>query len=290
VGRQTPTLRVSGFALGHDFVEEQDLDGNHLVLSCNLADGISKTPSYALIDCAATGYACVDEEFACHHHLPLYALKNPCNIEVIDGRPIESGQVTHLAKTTLTINGHTEAIVMFVTKLGHYPIVFGIPWLRRHDVSIKWSTNTVTFDSDFCLRCCVESPAQIKGISTPLPDPPAHRIAMIACSTFCRMANRKNHNNTFGKITIYKINNALKPPKDLEEEQIAKMVPAKYHQFLPMFRKSLANKLPAHRPYDYRIDLQPDFTPPFGPLYSPTKSDLETLREWLNDNLSKGFI
>src|SRR5690606_20066798 len=219
MGRQTPTLRVSGFALGHEHVEEKDLDGNHLVLSCSLADEISKTPSYALIDCGATGYAFVDEEFARHHHLPLYSLKNPRDIDVIDGRPIESGQVTHLAKSNLTINGHTEAIVIFVTKLGHYPIVLGIPWLRRHDVSIKWSTNTVTFDSDFCLRRCLESPAQIKGISTPLPHPPAQHIAMIAGSTFCRMANHKNHTPTFSKITMYEINNALKPPKDLEDEE-----------------------------------------------------------------------
>src|SRR5690606_8504778 len=98
-------------------IEEKDFHGNHPVLSCSLVDGNSKIPSYALIDCGATGYAFVDEKFGCHHDLPLYPLKNPCNIEVIDGRPIESGHVTHLAKAKLTMNTHTEMLALFVMKL-----------------------------------------------------------------------------------------------------------------------------------------------------------------------------
>src|SRR5690606_25979252 len=108
-------------------------------------------------------------------------------------------------------------IVIFVTKLCHYPIVLGIPWLRRHDISIKWSTNTITFDSDLCLSRCLESSAQIKAISTPLPDPLLHCIAIITESIMCRMPKRKTHTDKFGKITMSKMNNALKPPKDLKE-------------------------------------------------------------------------
>ena len=38
-----------------------------------------------------------------------------------------------------------------MTKLGHYPHVLGIPWLQHHDVSIRFTANKVTFDSE---RCC----------------------------------------------------------------------------------------------------------------------------------------
>ena len=47
---------------------------------------------------------------------------------------------------------------MFVTKLGHYPLVLGIPWLRHHDVAIRFASNRMTFDSEFCLEHCNEHP------------------------------------------------------------------------------------------------------------------------------------
>jgi hypothetical protein len=51
-----------------------------------------------------------------------------------------------------------------------------------------------------------------------------------------------------------------------------------------------ANKLLLHCPYDYRILLNDGFTPPFGPIYSLSRTELEVLRKWLEENLSKGFI
>ena len=48
--------------------------------------------------------------------------------------------------------------------------------------------------------------------------------------------------------------------------------------------------LPPHQPYDHKILLQEGFTPPFGPLYLISRTELQTLKEWLEGNLSKGFI
>jgi hypothetical protein len=36
--------------------------------------------------------------------------------------------------------------------------------------------------------------------------------------------------------------------------------------------------------------LKEGLTPPFGPLYSLSRHELEALKEWLEENLSKGFI
>ena len=107
------------------------MDGGHIVVLVKLDNKSNKTfSSYALIDCGATGYAFVDEEFVRNHNLPLYKLKTPRSLEVIDGRPIESGLITHLTRLRMSIDSHQEDIPMFVTKLGHYPVVLGLPWLR----------------------------------------------------------------------------------------------------------------------------------------------------------------
>jgi hypothetical protein len=67
-------------------------------------------------------------------------------------------------------------------------------------------------------------------------------------------------------------------------------VPVEYHKFLPLFSEAEANKLPPHHPYDHRIPLKEGFTPPFGPIYSLSRTELEALKKWLEENLSKGFI
>ena len=75
------------------------MDGGHIVVSVKLDDKSNKCfSSYALVDCGATGYAFVDEEFACDHNLLLYKLKTLRSLEVMHGRPIELGLITHLTR------------------------------------------------------------------------------------------------------------------------------------------------------------------------------------------------
>ena len=76
----------------------------------------------------------------------------PRTLEVIDRRLIASGMITHLVGPKLQIRHHVEDAFFFVTRLGHYLLVFGIPWLQHHDVNIRFNLNKLTFDSE---RCCL---------------------------------------------------------------------------------------------------------------------------------------
>ncbi|KAG0126649.1 hypothetical protein HOY82DRAFT_491450 [Tuber indicum] len=75
---------------------ENGIEDNHLVISCDIIDDQNIIRAHTLIDSVATGYAFMDNDFARRHHLPLYKLKEPINLAVIDGRPISSGAITHL--------------------------------------------------------------------------------------------------------------------------------------------------------------------------------------------------
>ena len=57
--------------------------------------------------------------------------------------------MTHKTPLDISIGMHCERMPLLVTRLSHYPIVLGIPWLRRHDPSIKFSANSLVFDSSF---------------------------------------------------------------------------------------------------------------------------------------------
>ena len=91
-------------------------------------------------------------------------------------------------------------------------------------------------------------------------------------------------------LSLYEINRALKPEGEKKQLNLADHMPKEYHEFLPLFSEAVAKVLPPHRPYDHKFPLHEGFTPPFGPLYSLSKTELQALKEWLEENLSKGFI
>ena len=73
-------------------------------------------------------------------------------------------------------------------------------------------------------------------------------------------------------------------PPDLSD------VPEEYHDFADVFSDSLSEKLPEHRPYDLKINLEEGTSPPLGPIYSLLESELKALYEFIDDNVRNGFI
>jgi len=49
-------------------------------------------------------------------------------------------------------------------------------------------------------------------------------------------------------------------------------------------------KLAPHRGIDLAIDLLLGKEPPYGPIYPLSQTELAALREFLEENLAKGFI
>jgi hypothetical protein len=103
-----------------------------------------------------------------------------------------------------------------------------------------------------------------------------------------------NANKHYGNVeqfalSLNEINTALQEPKD-DKPNNESIVPREYHKYLKIFKNVNANKLPPHRLCDHKIPLEDGFQPPFGPLYSLSCPELEELKRWLEENLSKGFI
>ena len=157
-------LEVSVVSLSEVELTEDQLDGKHIVISCSLSFGNINVQTHGLIDCGATGYAFRDEGFALQYQILRFQLKKLRIVKVINGRPIAFRDLTHLAKATLSIQEHHENLPMFITALGHYPIVLGIPWLCPHNVGIGFTSDINTFGSQYCLAYCIELPTTIKAM------------------------------------------------------------------------------------------------------------------------------
>ena len=122
------------------------LDSNYIVITTQFQNDSFNINTHALMNCSTTGYTFIDEELAHDHVFPLYKLKKPHCLVVINARPIESNLITHITKLHIVIASHSELIPLFVTKLGHYPIVLNLLYLCLHDINIWFTRNIVMFD------------------------------------------------------------------------------------------------------------------------------------------------
>ncbi|MBW0478545.1 hypothetical protein O181_018260 [Austropuccinia psidii MF-1] len=74
-----------------------------------------------------------------------------------------------------------------------------------------------------------------------------------------------------------------------EIETVMKVVPSFYHQYLDVFSKLKAEKLPPHPTCDHHIKLEGSL-PPVRVIYSLSNQESDTLRAYISDNVEKGFM
>ena len=190
---------------------------------------------------------------------------------------------------------------MFMTPGLHYNVILRMPWLKRHQPKIEWNSKSVTFNSETCQNHCLESnngfPITIfscqrfQKMSKPIPvqepfQPLENTLILIGARAFQHLAFKPHHK--IYSVSLRDIEQALKPNAKTNP---ATVLPGQYKEFLKVFSHKEANKLPPHRPgVDYTIKMQPGTQPPAGPLYGMSRDELQVLKKYLEENLSKGFI
>ena len=154
-------------------------------------------------------------------------------------------------------------------------------WLKRHNPVIDWTNNTVTFGSGYCQAHCLQTRA-------PQPaNPPVttYKIAMISRAAF-RLATKQEDFQVF-LLAMSSTQESTDPVK--HSDSPANLVPSQYHDFLPLFTKKEADKLPPHRYVDHEIPLEADQKPPMGRMYSMSATEQQEICKWIEENLSRGL-
>jgi len=126
---------------------------------------------HALIDCGATGIAFLDQDLARHDHITLQALNERKHDNVIKGTPSESGDIMHIASVTMGTQDHDEQLPMFITNLGHCPILLAIPRLRLNDVAVPFASNTVSSCSHDGVTHCHYAAITVQGVTEAPQEP-----------------------------------------------------------------------------------------------------------------------
>jgi hypothetical protein len=78
--------------------------------------------------------------------------------------------------------------------------------------------------------------------------------------------------------------------KQSEEEERLKNIPKEYRVYDKLFKETLETGLPEHSQWDHEISIIDEGEPAFHKLYNLTGPQLQTLREYIDDMLAKGYI
>ncbi|CEP17509.1 hypothetical protein [Parasitella parasitica] len=110
---------------------------------------------------------------------------------------LSSGKVSEETSTMeMSIGPHNEDIQFSLTKLGQYPLILGISWLKRHNPDIEWSNHTVIFGSELCHRQCLHVSCKVKSLSNHPKFTPKEGISL---ALFDQAPDNKFTNNFVNK-------------------------------------------------------------------------------------------
>ncbi|EFQ88174.1 hypothetical protein PTT_16072 [Pyrenophora teres f. teres 0-1] len=72
-----------------------------------------------------------------------------------------------MTRVHVTFNTHHEQVLAYVTKVSGVQMILGTPWFQVHNPQVDWETMSITFNSDHCIRNCLENYK---------PSPPAYEL------------------------------------------------------------------------------------------------------------------
>ncbi|SOV05166.1 uncharacterized protein UDID_17854 [Ustilago sp. UG-2017a] len=245
------------------------------------------------IYCASSEHVVTDySRFVTLHSLPLTSKPLTKTLLLADGKPqvIISKEVQLLC---LVAELFPSDITFQVTDLGLCPIILGLPWLKGANPSIDWKSGNITMRSP-PLTPSLMAPSQLS------PTLPSASLDIDVIDAIAFDQSLQSDCLTSG--TLYpspvQSQHLLATTTTSADTTMAlaydaglpNIIPQEYHQYLDVFSRVKADKLPPHRTYDHQIPLEEGKSPPFRPIYSLSEHELKTLREYLEENLAKGFI
>ncbi|KAL1947004.1 hypothetical protein VTO73DRAFT_13965 [Trametes versicolor] len=254
------------------------------------------TPFHTLID-SGFSHCFMDSALTEKHGIPTVSI-SPIRLQLFDGT---SNQIV-----TRTVNlplhfpsGEVISVDFYVTPLDKsISAVLGYSWLSDYNPLIDWKKRSIQFRTAPTTRPPSESarestptPSLPEDIPGPLPptSPTGPRVSLINAAAFtraCKIPGSESFtlNLASSNSTLARSSSISEAPPDLSR------IPEEYHEFADIFSKSQADILLEHRPYDLKITLEDGGVPPLGPIYSLSKLELDTLREYIDENLRSGFI
>ena len=199
----------------------------------------------------------------------------PTRISTLNGQPLATYQTHHTRVTLQDSDGQrreTSQTLIGANMVG-YDVILGMPWLTSQNPNIDWATGTWRPRAEPVLQHAYATA-------------PPQAITLEGATTF--QATLREADTT--PYVLHVTQHLAEGPSDgALMGSVETAIPPEYMDYSEVFSREAADQLPQHGPQDHAIDLQ-GAEPGFGPLYNLSAVELKVLREYIDENLQKGFI
>jgi hypothetical protein len=223
----------------------------------------------------------------------------PPGLKQLDGTPLQAYEAHSL---DIGVKDHESRekraiYTMIGVNMTGIDMILGLPWLEEENPDIDWPTRRLRWRSEGEGAGDEEvtaSHASEDKIATSRDEGPTKSIdiAIVDRDEFneiCRYENVQACTFEYEEI-VQVLDRERSVAGAVTETENEHKLPEKYQDFADVFDKANADKLPEHGPQDHAIETIEGKSPPFGPIYNLSVTELETLREYLDEHLKKGFI
>ena len=156
-----------------------------------------------------------------------------------------------------------------------HKVILGIPWLEKVNSSINWNSQKITIGKEKSKK------------STPKQrETPMIEICKISQKQISKIQQQEPQKVLI--VWIKPVSGQLNATQ--EEDEAQAKIPRDYQEFYTMFKEEAHEKLPEHQDWDHEIPIEEGKKPTYGPIYALSETELKALREYLDENLKKGFI
>ena len=269
---------------------------------------LSPYPISALIDTGATD-SFFDRSVVSarrRRKLDIQHLSIPRVLYLLDGTPAKEN-LTKFVKVTLTCQpaGPAVSIPLYEATLSPtVQVLLGMDFLDTVRPTFDWDERTLQFPlnpdpfSEWEQRGGVpiafadtENRETYQGLRTYAQS--ALRTTANNSMTSSALASSPKQSHASADKSVTSDHMLLFDPEEEPDDvaDIMRVVPETFHEYIDVFSKARAEKLPPHRSYDHAIEMiNESDLPAVGPIYSTSAIEAQTLKSEIDALLAHGFI
>ena len=245
----------------------------------------------ALLDSGAEGIYC-NAKFITRHTFPLQKLQTPIYPRNVDGTINAQGAIRHAAILHMEMGArHMERVEVLVTDTGDHDMLLGTDWLKKHNPSIDWSTNTINLNRcpSECFHENPTSPLLAHLLPTCEWEPQVDdNFDLLGDSVDASQRITAHMEKHFDGPLLART--TVSTTLAIQNKAARAEIPPEFRQYSRVFSDEEAQRLPKHQPWDHKIDLLPGKQMRKTSVYRLTPPEKIALQEYVTSGLKQGSL